>query len=297
MKPFVTQIDLSRADLLRQGLEEQGFEVSKPPYTLFSGKKKAVTCTLYESGKLVVQGKEMGSFIEFFLEPQILGSFDYSYKGLTVDTTERIGVDESGKGDVFGPLCIAGVYAEGDGIKKLIDLGVCDSKKIKDSDILKIGKEIQKGFHHHIVRINPIKYNELYLKFNNLNRLLAWGHATVIENLLGDTGCSNVIIDQFANEGVVIAALKRKNMEIHLTQRHRAEEDVVVAAASILARKAFVEGLERLSEQYGIELPKGASTGLIVSVGKKFVAKHGEDALQNVGKLHFKTFAAIRGTS
>jgi ribonuclease HIII len=291
---FVTTVNTSIAPKLLQGLNDQGFEISNPPYTVFAGKKKGVSCTLYQSGKLTVQGKDMQEFIEYFLEPEILGKFDFSYQNMDIDTSARIGIDESGKGDFFGPLCVAGVYASGDDIVKLKSIGVKDSKTLTDSSIIKIGNQIKATCVHHIVKINPLKYNELYNQFKNLNRLLAWGHATTIESLVEKTHCRKVIIDQFADEHVVLTALKRKKMEVDLTQRHRGEEDVVVAAASILARQTFVEGLHWLGKDYGLELPKGASKATIAA-GKKLYREYGKEVLEKTGKLHFKTLDAILG--
>ncbi len=289
---FVATVDISIAPKLLEDLKNQGFEISNPPYTLFSGKKKGISCTLYQSGKLMVQGKEMGPFIEFYLEPEILGNFLYTYQDVHIDKAGRIGIDESGKGDFFGPLCIAGVFAEGEEVAKLKGLGVKDSKTIDDKAIIKIGNKIKAAYPHHIVKINPEKYNELYSQFRNLNRLLAWGHATAIEQLVLKTHCKAVIIDQFAAEEVVLTALKRKKLEVTLTQRHRGEEDPVVAAASILARQTFLEGLEKLGEQYGIHLPKGASTA-VLAAGQKLVKKYGQEVLRQTAKLHFKTLDAI----
>lgn len=291
---FVVTVDIKIADKLKLDLENQNFEITKPAYTIFSAKKKGLTCTLYQSGKLMVQGKEMAEFIEFYLEPQILGSFDFSYQELGIDTTSRIGIDESGKGDFFGPLCIAGVQTEGEAIGKLKKLGVKDSKTLSDSSIIKIGNKIRAEYVHHVVKINPAKYNELYAQFKNLNHLLAWGHATVIEQLVARTQCQNVIIDQFADERVVIRALQRKKMDIQLSQRHRAEEDLVVAAASILARQAFLEALAFLSEKYKMNIPKGASTA-VIQAGKKLVIEYGSEVLEQTAKMHFKTLDVILG--
>lgn len=291
---FVATVDVKIADKLLQDLKSQGFEISKPPYTIFSAKKKGVSCTLYESGKLMVQGKEMSEFMEFYLEPQILGTFNFTYQDLDIDMTSRIGIDESGKGDFFGPLCVAGVQAEGAAIAKLKQLGVKDSKNLSDSSIIKIGNKIRAEFVHHVVKINPAKYNELYAQFKNLNHLLAWGHATTIEQLVARTQCTQVIVDQFADERVVLRALKRKKMEINLTQRHRAEEDLVVAAASILARQTFIESLAQLSEKYKMELPKGASAKTI-QAGKKLVQEYGSEVLEQTAKMHFKTLDVILG--
>ncbi len=289
---FVAQIDLSLAEKLKEGLQAQGFILSQPPYTLFQGKKKGITCTLYTSGKLMVQGKEMVPFIQFFLEPEILQSFSYGYEELALDLTPHIGVDESGKGDFFGPLCIAGVYADGSSIPQLAKLGVKDSKKLSDSSAIKIAEKVRKDYQFHLVRIGPERYNALYEKFGNLNLLLGWGHATVIEQLVDKTGCEKVIIDQFAAEHVVENALRRKQKKVLLTQRTKAEQDLVVAAASILARAAFLEGLETLGNRWGCTLPKGASEKTI-EVGAQLVKQHGPQVLTQVGKMHFKTAQVI----
>lgn len=298
---YVTTLDLAKAKSLRAGLVARGFELTQPEHTLFAGKKEGVTCVLYASGKLVVQGKKRGEFIEFFLEPEILQTFGTPSRtgsllspssSILLDTSGRIGIDESGKGDLYGPLCIAGVYAEGAAIDELKRIGVVDSKKLTDARATLLAKKIRACCPYHIVRISPMKYNELYVLFKNLNRLLAWGHATAIEQLARETGCHQVIIDQFAAEHVVETALARKGLDVHLTQRHRAEEDVVVAAASILARHAFLEGLAMLSNDMQIPLPKGCNQG-VVSVGRQLVARYGREILHKVAKMHFKTILEI----
>lgn len=285
---FVATISLDLADKLKSDLVAQGFEITKPVHTLFSAQKKGVSCTLYTSGKLTVQGKEMNDFISFYLEPEILQSVAYSYPETQVNLAPHIGVDESGKGDFFGPLCIAGVQADEKLIKELLAIGVRDSKKISDPVIRKLSAKIKAICPHAVVFISPKKYNELYGNFKNLNRLLGWGHATVITELVTKTGCTDVLIDQFASEHVVINALKQKNIAVSLTQRHRGESDPVVAAASILARAAFVDGLEQLGKKYEIELPKGASPA-VVRAGKALVRKYGPEILEQTAKLHFKT--------
>ena len=285
---FVATISIELADKLRTDLIEQGFQITTPAYTVFSALKKGVSCTLYQSGKLTVQGKGMDEFIQFYLEPEILQSVAFSYPETQVSMTTRIGIDESGKGDFFGPLCVAGVQADEAMIKELLAIGVRDSKKIADGPIRTLSTKIKKICPHSIVFISPQKYNELYGKFRNLNQLLAWGHATAIAELVAKTGCTEVVIDQFASEHVVINALKNKKLSVSLTQRHRAEADPVVAAASILARAAFLEGMERLSKTYEIEIPKGASA-LVIKTGKRLVRKYGPQILELTAKLHFKT--------
>lgn len=289
---FITEIDTALAAKLKSDLEAQGFTLTQPTYTIFQAKKQGVSCTLYESGKLMVQGKGKDDFISYYLEPEILGNLSYTYPETAVDTTPHIGIDEAGKGDLFGPLCIAALYADESMITELIKMGIRDSKRINDNVILKHAEKIRKICPHSLVSIYPKKYNELYEQFKNLNSLLAWGHATAIEEISLKTDCSKVVIDQFAPEHVVENALRRKGLSLELTQRHRGERDIVVAGASILARAAFVQGIDKLASQFNLTLPKGASS-LVVEAGRRFVQIHGQAPLNEVAKLHFKTIQNI----
>ena len=289
---FSTKIDLSLKETLKKDLEKQNFVFSKPVHTIFSAKKKGIVCTLYSSGALVVQGKNKDEFIEFYLEPEILKNFEYSYSDLKVDMTPKIGVDESGKGDFFGFLCIAAVYADTSTIKKLLDLGVKDSKKISDSSILKLSKKIKKLVDFSLVSISPKKYNELYQKFKNLNNLLAWAHATAIYDLNKKTNCKNILIDRFTKKDTVNFYISKKNLDLNLKQEHKAESDPIVAAASILARAAFLESLESLGKDLKIELPKGASAK-VLKVGITIHKKLGSEIFKEISKTHFKTYQDI----
>jgi ribonuclease HIII len=288
---FVTTMDLKLKDQLREDLIDQGFTLTIPAYTFFSAKKKGISCTLYTSGKLMIQGKEMDEFIRFYIEPQILQALTYSNPE-PLDTSERIGVDEAGKGDFFGPLCIAAVYADREKIQALLTLGIRDSKTLSDPTVIALASKIKAICPHALVILKPKTYNQLYARFHNLNRLLAWGHATAIAELVQKTHCKRVIIDQFANETVVLDALKQKKLDLELTQRHRAESDLVVAASSILARAAFLQGLYDLRLFYKIQLPKGASQE-VIRIGKAFCAKYSSSLLEEVAKLHFKTLQEI----
>ncbi len=291
---FVATIDLALTDKLRSDLEEKGFDLTQPPYTVFSARKEGLTCTLYTSGKLTVQGKGQSDFITFYLEPEILKNLSYSHPEIDVDFTPRIGIDEAGKGDFFGPLCIAGVFANEETLKELLKIGVRDSKQIGDKAIVPLASKIRSLCPHSLVLLYPKKYNELYGKFHNLNRLLAWAHATAIEELVKQTDCHNVTIDQFGDESLVINAVKSKKLTIELAQQHKGEADPVIAAASILARAAFLDGLQKLGKSIGDELPKGASAAVVKS-GRALVARHGEAVLETVAKLHFKTYKDVTG--
>ncbi len=210
----------------------------------------------------------------------------------TTHSRSRIGIDESGKGDYFGPLVIAAVYVSPETEPDLRLMQVRDSKRVSDGRILEMAPDIRQVCRHSVVAIGPQRYNELYEKIGNLNRLLAWGHARALENLLSEVDCHLAIADQFGDERFILNALLEKGKKIRLLQRTKAEADLAVAAASILARAEFLMRLKRLSDEVGTALPKGASQA--VELGARMVIKkHGKERLRMVAKLHFKTTQAV----
>jgi ribonuclease HIII len=210
-----------------------------------------------------------------------------------MDDDGHIGVDESGKGDYFGPLVIAACFV---GPEHLAELdGVKDSKKLTDLASIKYAEQIKRHCPFSVIAIGPAKYNELYEKFRNLNKLLAWGHARAIENVLEQRPCQLVISDQFADPAGLKRQLFEKGKTITLHSMVRAESDIAVAAASVLARAEFLHRLKRLGVEIGIELPKGASPQ-VIAAGKTLVARSGPEALRQVAKLHFKTTQNVLGT-
>jgi len=205
----------------------------------------------------------------------------------------RIGVDESGKGDFFGPLCVAGVRVDEKLEKLFIDAGIRDSKKITDKKILELEKIIKANAVHSVVIVSNGKYNELYFKIKNLNRLLAWGHARVIENICENHDCDYALSDQFGDESLIKSALMKNGKNIELRQMVRAESaDVAVAAASVLARAAYVKKMAEMSQTYGINFPKGCAQQ-VKDAAKEFIAKYGKERLSEVCKTHFKTYKEV----
>ncbi len=207
--------------------------------------------------------------------------------------TARIGCDESGKGDYFGPLVIAAVYVDERTETRLHSLGTRDSKTLTDARMLTMAEEIKSICPHMVVPVEPQRYNILYAQTGNLNRLLAWGHAWTLEQLLEKASCRLAIIDRFGDPSYVLNALREKGRQITIEQRTHAEEDIAVAAASILARARFVQMLEQLSQSAGETLPKGASDPAIVAVGRRIVNRLGKEQLTRFAKIHFKTTEAI----
>ena len=296
---FTFKITPAQAEKLRAILEEKGFTFREVPYTLFGAQKQKLTVNAYTSGKLLVQGRGAKEFVEFTIEPEIVGEAKLGYD--EVHNPEmfqpHLGIDESGKGDFFGPLVIAGVFVEGDLPRQLLELGVRDSKQIgSDQKALDLAEDIRElvgRARWEVIAILPERYNQLYTEFRNLNRLLAWGHAKVIENLvIRHPHCPRALSDKFADERLIQRALQEHGKKILLQQRTKAESDIAVAAASILARAGFLERLEKLGGKVGVKLPKGASS-LVRTRAGDILKKGGEDALRSVAKTHFKTFREV----
>ena len=293
---YTCVLDAGKIAQLKSDLTARGFMFRDDvPYTQFAAEHRGdkVNVAVYTSRKMVVQGKGTTDFVQFYLEPQLLGEAKLGYEHiLNPEMLEpRIGVDESGKGDFFGPLVVAGVYVNEEAISAFEELGVKDSKAISsDKRIFEIAKGIRetKGCRWTVVPIGPEAYNRLHVKFKNVNSLLGWGHARVIENLLAVVDCKKAISDQFGNKSIVLRALMERGKKIELVQRHKAESDLAVAAASIIARDEFVRRLRMLGRECGVELPKGASKA-VEEAGRALVAKSGPAALAKVAKMHFRT--------
>jgi len=212
---------------------------------------------------------------------------------IDVSLTTYIGTDESGKGDFFGPLVIAAVLVNDSNRDELLSLDVKDSKKVTDKKARRIANSFSDKVPVSVVVIGPQKYNELYGKIRNLNRLLAWGHARVVENILEKNDAAHAVTDQFGDPKYVGNALMKLGREIDLVQETKAEKYIGVAAASIVARARFLEYLDRMASQHQITFPKGAGPQ-VDQAAAEFCRKHGEDKLDLVAKMHFKNSRKVR---
>ena len=308
MKPlnsYTCKLTNEQAAALKDWLQARQYKFREVPYARFAAEKAKTNVVFYESGKLVVQGKDTQEFVEFVLEPEILKEARLGYEAVLNPELllPRVGVDESGKGDFFGPLCIAGVYVNETVIKSWADAGIRDSKNISSDKRIRELAELIRNTPGCVISAVPIgneAYNRLYAKMRSVNTLLAWGHARVIENLMGQKHRMapppvRAISDQFAsNKQTVANALMTLGREIELVQKHRAEEDLSVAAASILARHEFVSRLGTMEKQFEMKFPKGASAA-VDAAAKEFILKHGVDNLPKVAKMHFRTALRAQG--
>src|SRR5437667_2740934 len=295
MNSYTHALTQQQVRKLRALLEESGFEFAPKEWTIFFAQKNKLSVAVYEKGpKVLVQGRGVEESVQFELEPKVLGEAKLGYEEVHPPEMfePHFGVDESGKGDFFGPLVISGVYVDRGIARKLIDAGVQDSKRIgSDARIRALAETIRKSTAGLIetVLIGPERYNELYQKFGNLNKLLGWGHARVIENLLAKkSDCPRSLSDQFADARVIEQSLLRHGRKIDIQQRPRAESDIAVAAASILAREAFINWLDREGKRLGMRLERGVSPA-VKTTAEKLVEMNGPQVLRGLAKVHFRT--------
>ena len=282
-----------QSDLIKL-LKHPSYIPAEVPHTQVAASRPDCRINLYHSGKLLVQGKAAQEWITFTLEPEILKEVVIGYDEILDPEAYQphMGIDESGKGDFFGPLVIASAYVDESLVYKLKELGVRDSKRISSDKVaLNMAKEIRKllGDRCAMITIGPRSYNRMYSKIRNVNKMLAWGHARAIENLLEKVpNCPRALSDKFGPTHQIERALMDKGKQIRLDQRTKAESDPAVAAASILARAGFLYALQKMGKEYHFEVPKGASTK-VRKEAERLVANKGPGILLETAKCHFQT--------
>lgn len=279
-------------------LKENGLVVSSPRKQNFaygidvSNKKNKVTLLVYfgkKGNKTVLQGNRESEVYKS-VNDLIFGERLFAEQREEFNPETYIGTDESGKGDYFGPLVIAGVFVNRSINAELIKLGVRDSKTISDWQIKTLARDVKKILNKNfdIVIISPEKYNELHVKMGNVNKILGWAHARVIENILNNCKTEEAVSDKFGNERLILDALQEKGKKIKLYQTSKAERYTAVAAASIIAREVVIRWFDSNSKKIGFEIPKGAS-GAVETTAKNILKKFGKDKVNSLVKIHFKT--------
>jgi ribonuclease HIII len=265
----------------------------------FKAPYEQVNIVAYKSGKVVIQGKGTEAFVQNILEVEVTGEPRLGYD--EVHHAEwfepHAGVDEAGKGDLFGPLVSCCVIADGEMVRHWQAEGVKDSKSLTDVSILRLEKIIlrTRGVVVKRTLAGMPRYNELMSKPGaNLNKLLAWYHSKSIQAALGQRRVDWGMLDQFSKAPLTQQQLKKDGVDFDLRMMTKAEADPVVAAASICARAEFVRQLRKLGAEFGEELKKGASAA-VKRQGEELVAKLGPHRLKDFAKVHFKTAYEILG--
>lgn len=293
---YTVKLDDAQMGKLQAILEARGWTPFEVAYTRFAFKADhlKVNVSAYTSGKAVIAGKGTEDFVRDVLEPEVTGAAKLGYdEVLHPDWFEaHAGLDESGKGDFFGPVVAATVIADRPAIEGWIKAGVKDSKRIAEMQIIKLDQLIREtsGAVVRTCFCGMPKYNELMGRPGaNLNRLLAWQHATALDQALAARRVPWGLLDQFTEQPLTQRELAKKGVkDFDLRMRTKAEEDPVVAAASIVARAEFQRQMVLLSRKFGARLQKGAGP-LVKEQGAQIIAKFGARALGEFAKLHFRT--------
>ena len=270
------------------------------------------TAIMYQSGKLVIAG-HAPAFDHAVAIAEAVGksvgpkrpqarSATTAPADAPPENEPHIGTDEAGKGDFFGPLVTAGVYVDERTAKLLRTLGVRDSKLVGDRELRGLAtniRDVVEDEKRAVIIVAPKRYNELYRQMRsegkNLNTLLAWAHTRAIEDLIGHGLRPKFILsDQFGDKRYIESRLMvdTRLSGVPVLQMHRAEADVAVAAASILARDAFLRWLDQAGKALGLTVPKGASPK-VIETGKLLVSRMGADGLKDYAKVSFKTMNQI----
>lgn len=212
-----------------------------------------------------------------------------------IEVIPRIGSDEMGKEDYFGPLVVAAVYIDEQTEAKLIDLKVRDSKLLPDNIILAQAEEIKEVCRGQgtVLSFHPERYNELCKATPQMSQLLTRAYAQVIATVQKRVQCKLAIAGHFGDETLVRNILAKEGCTISIKQQSGAEDDIAIATASIIARAEFIHQIVELSQIAGVDLPKGTSNPGIISTGREIVKKHGQSMLAKVAKLHFATTQEI----
>ena len=305
---FTFELTSDQQEVLLGLMVSGNYRRREVPYSLYSVEGDHFNATLYAREKygrrkLCVQGSKAEDFVLFQLEPRVLGRAALGYeKQLSPELfSDHAGSDESGKGDYFGPLVVCCAFTDDRLSERMAEMGVKDCKRMSDKAVLSVGAQLREllgATGYAVVKLLPPAYNRLYAKIRNINRMLAWAHGAAIEDLLTrKPGCVRVVVDQFApTEATILRALKSRGRAAKVEQRHKAESDIAVAAASVIAREIFVrscremerECFEGLATEDG-RIPLGSSDPRVRALAERMVGEKGPAWLMNHCKVHFQT--------
>lgn len=299
----VIRVDNQTKELMNNYYEDIKREKT-PPYAIFQADTGDTIVTLYESGKALFQG--LSSDIEASMWERIQeNKEDYEYLTDKKETKKEeeitiplnissIGSDEVGTGDYYGPIVVTASYVSKDNIPFLTDLGVKDSKKISDEQILKIVPKIIKKIPYKTIKLTNKEYNENYSKDMNMNKIKAILHNKVLTDLAKDNNYDYIVVDQFEPEKAYYNHLSDvPNPQKGITFITKAEDKCLsVAVSSLISRYIFIKEIDSLGDKYNIFLPKGANY-YVEDVGIKLVEKYGKDVLKEIAKLNFSNTERI----
>ena len=274
----------------------------KIPYVVFQAKDEDTVITMYESGKVMFQGTSAdvdaamwGTFLSNTKEEQE----KEKERDLKYHNCSSVGSDEVGTGDYFGPIVVTATYVSKDNVKYLEDLGIRDSKKVTDDFILKVTPEIIKRIPYRSIILTNKEYNEKYSNNLNMNKIKAIMHNKVLYQIMTELKpeVDYIIVDEFAREKRYYEYINDvPNIQRGITFIQKAEDkNLAVGAASIISRYIFLKEFDKLCDEVGLPLPKGAGVN-VDKIGEELVNNFGEEKLKDVAKYNFKNTQRILKT-
>ena len=271
-----------------------------PPYAIFQADTGDTIVTLYQSGKAMFQGvsadiessmwesiKKDKSDIDYFIDTPKKEIKKEDEISIPINISS-VGSDEVGTGDYYGPIVVTASYVNKDNIPFLEELGVKDSKKLSDEQILKIVPKIIKKIPYKTIMLSNKEYNDNYGKDMNMNKIKAVLHNKVLTEMTINNTYDYIVVDQFEPEKSYYNHLSEVTSPLKgITFITKAEDKCLsVAVSSLISRYIFIKEMDKLGDKYGIFLPKGANY-YVEDVGIKLVQKYGEKVLYNIAKLNF----------
>lgn len=271
-----------------------------PPYAVFQADTGDTIVTLYESGKAMFQGvsadieaemwesiKKDKSDINYFMDNDKVNMGKKEEIVIPLDISS-VGSDEVGTGDYYGPIVVTASYVNKEDIPFLTELGVKDSKKLSDEQILRIVPKIIKKIPYKTIMLSNKEYNDNYGKNMNMNKIKAILHNKVLTEMVKNNNYEYIVVDQFESEKSYYNHLSEiPNPLKGITFITKAEDKCLsVAVSSLISRYIFIKEIDKLGDKYDIFLPKGANY-YVEDVGIKLVNKYGEKVLHDVAKLNF----------
>ncbi|GIN60215.1 ribonuclease HIII [Robertmurraya siralis] len=295
MSQVVLKLTLSDIATMKKHYEPY-LSTANPPGSVFCAKASQCTITAYKSGKVLFQGSNSEGEASKWgnpaekqdsSKPKTSGILPPHFESLSV-----IGSDEVGTGDYFGPITVVAAYVRKEQIPLFKELGVKDSKNLKDDAIEVIAKQIKEIIPFSLLTLHNKKYNQLQQKGMSQGKIKALLHNQAIGHVLDKIAPEKpeaILIDEFAKKEIYYQYLKGQSV-VHKENvffSTKAEGvHLAVAAASIIARYAFVRHFENLSKEAGFTIPKGAGPA-VDKAAARLIKDKGEKALPKFVKLHF----------
>lgn len=301
---IVAKLNARQGQALREALNRGDFQFRKLQHAFFQARGNDVVLSYYRSGKLVIQGRGREAFLAHYLEgvgatplePKSAAGGSAGEQAIP-ELADSLGSDEAGKGDSFGGIAVAAVGVPSSLVETLLESKVADSKTLSDERMRVLAPWLREHFPHAERCLSPTEYNDAWQHHGrNVNQLLAELHRQCLAELAsaGETSWQVAVVDRFSAKAPVATLLQRDFADLKVVEIPRAEQHAAVAAASVLARDAFLSQMDELSQSFALDLPLGSGAPVPKAL-RTWENLHGTADLGKVAKLHFKNIQRYLG--